>query len=292
MLASVASVASPHIPVAHAIVLGLTQGLSEFLPISSSGHLILVPWLFAWHELDAYPELKKTFDVALHLGTLFAVLVYFWGDLKAFVPAGLRAIARRRAVSHEERLPFLLVVSALPGFVLGAALDSFIEKSLSQPWLVAVMLIVFGIVLLIADRAAMNRPEEDFRLRESGLMGLGQAVALQPGVSRSGSTMTVGRLLGFDRNAAARISFLMSLPVTAGALAYKGAKLVADGGLPHGTAPAFFWGVVTSAVTGLAAIHFLLKLLRTRSFAPFVLYRVMAGAAVLLLMVSGFRPAT
>jgi undecaprenyl-diphosphatase len=286
------SVTGPQIPVAHAIALGITQGLSEFLPISSSGHLILVPWLFAWHELDAYPELKKTFDVALHLGTLFAVLVYFWGDLKAFVPAGLRAIARRRAVSHEERLPFLLVVSALPAFVLGAGLDSFIEDNLSQPWLVAVMLIVFGIVLLIADRAAMNRPEEDFRLRESGLMGLGQAVALQPGVSRSGSTMTVGRLLGFDRNAAARISFLMSLPVTAGALAYKGAKLVADGGLPHGTAPAFFWGVVTSAVTGLAAIHFLLKLLRTRSFAPFVSYRVMAGAAVLLLMVSGFRPAT
>jgi undecaprenyl-diphosphatase len=286
------SVTGPQIPVAHAIALGITQGLSEFLPISSSGHLILVPWLFAWHELDAYPELKKTFDVALHLGTLFAVLVYFWGDLKAFVPAGLRAIARRRALSHEERLPFLLVVSALPAFVLGAGLDSFIEDNLSQPWLVAVMLIVFGIVLLIADRAAMNRPEEDFRLRESGLMGLGQAVALQPGVSRSGSTMTVGRLLGFDRNAAARISFLMSLPVTAGALAYKGAKLVADGGLPHGTAPAFFWGVVTSAVTGLAAIHVLLKLLRTRSFAPFVSYRVMAGAAVLLLMVSGFRPAT
>ena len=101
----------PQVPVAHAIAIGLVQGLSEFLPISSSGHLILVPWLFAWHELDAYPELKKTFDVALHLGTLFAVLVYFWGDLKAFVPAGLRAIARRRAVTHEERLPFLLMVS-------------------------------------------------------------------------------------------------------------------------------------------------------------------------------------
>ena len=286
------SVTGPQIPVAHAIALGVIQGLSEFLPISSSGHLILVPWLFAWHELDAYPELKKTFDVALHLGTLVAVLVYFWGDLKAFVPAGRRAIARRRAVTHEERLPFLLVVSALPAFVLGAGLDSFIEDHLSQPWLVAVMLIVFGVVLLIADRAAMNRREEDFRLRESGLMGLGQAVALQPGVSRSGSTMTVGRLLGFDRDAAARISFLMSLPVTAGALTYKAAKLVADGGLPHGTAAAFFWGVVMSAVTGLVAIHFLLKLLRTRSFAPFVLYRVMAGAAVLLLMVSGFRPAT
>jgi undecaprenyl-diphosphatase len=287
-----ATVPPPQIPVAHAIVLGLTQGLSEFLPISSSGHLILVPWLFAWHELDAYPELKKSFDVALHLGTLFAVLVYFWSDLKAFVPAGLRAIAHRGAVTHEERLPFLLVVSAVPGFVLGAVLDSFIEKSLSQPWLVAVMLIIFGVVLLLADRAATTRHEEDFHLRESALMGLGQAVALQPGVSRSGATMSVGRWLGFDRDAAARISFLMSLPVTAGALVYKGAKLMADGGLPHGTAPAFFWGVVTSGITGLFAIHYLLKLLRTGTFTPFVVYRVLAGAAVLLLIVSGFRPAT
>jgi undecaprenyl-diphosphatase len=287
-----AAVAAPHIPVSHAIVLGLTQGLSEFLPISSSGHLILVPWLFAWHELDSYPELKKTFDVALHLGTLVAVLVYFWSDLKTFVPAGLRALGRRRARTHEERLPFLLVVSALPAFAIGAALDSFIEDHLSQPWLVAVMLIVFGLVLLVADRAVSRKQEGDFRLRESALMGFGQAVALQPGVSRSGATMTVGRLLGFDRDAAARISFLMSLPVTAGALAYKGAKLAADGGLPEGTAGAFFWGVVTSAVTGLFAIHFLLRFLRTRSFAPFVGYRVVVGVAVLLLMLVGLRPAT
>ena len=167
-----------------------------------------------------------------------------------------------------------------------------IEENLSQPWLVAVMLIVFGLVLLVADRAPAKKQEEQFRLRESGLMGLGQAVALQPGVSRSGATMTVGRFLGFDRNAAARISFLMSLPVTAGALAYKGAQLVGDGGLPPGTAPAFFWGVVTSGVTGLAAIHYLLKLLRTTSFTPFVVYRVIAGAVVLLLIVTGVRPAT
>jgi undecaprenyl-diphosphatase len=282
----------PQIPVSHAIVLGLTQGLSEFLPISSSGHLILVPWLFAWHELDNYPDLKKTYDVALHLGTFLAVLVYFWRDLRTIVPAGLRAVARRAAPTFDERLPFLLVVSALPAFVLGAAFDSFIEDHLSQPWLVAVMLVVFGLVLLVADRAVARRPEQDYRLRDSVLMGLGQAAALQPGVSRSGATMTVGRFLGFDRDAAARISFLMSLPVTAGALAYKGAKLVRDGGLPSGTAGAFFWGVVTSAITGLLAIHFLLKLLRTRSFTPFVIYRVAVGAAVLLLMVIGLRPAT
>ena len=286
------AVAPPEIPVAHAIVLGITQGLTEFLPISSSGHLVLVPWLFEWHELDEFPELKKTFDVALHVGTFAALLAYFWRDVRALVPAGLRALVRRRAERAEERLPLLLVVSALPAFALGAALNSVIEDNLSQPWLIALMLIVFGLVLLLADRAATTRHEESFRLRESVLLGLGQAAALQPGISRSGATMTVGRLLGFDRDAAARISFLMSMPVIAGALAFEGAQLVADGGLPTGTAPAFFWGVVTSAITGLAAIHYLLKLLRTRSFTPFVVYRVVAGVAILLLMAIGARPAT
>jgi undecaprenyl-diphosphatase len=281
-----------HIPTSHAIVLGLTQGLSEFLPISSSGHLILVPWLFAWHELDDYPDLKKTYDVALHLGTLLAVLVYFWRDLVAIVPAGLRALARRAAPTYEERLPLLLLVSALPAFAVGAAFDSFIEGHLSQPWLVAVMLIVFGVVLLVADRSVTTKSEPDYHLREALLMGLGQAAALQPGVSRSGVTMTVGRRLGFDRDSAARLSFLMSLPVTAGALVFKGAELVADGGPPRGTGAAFFWGVVTSAVTGLIAIHFLLRMLRTRTFAPFVIYRVAIGIAVLLLLVTGFRSAT
>jgi undecaprenyl-diphosphatase len=289
-----AAVPDVQIPVAHAIVLGITQGLSEFLPISSSGHLILVPWLFEWNELDQFPDLKKTFDVALHLGTLGAVVAYFWSELEAFVPAGLRAVRDRgkRELTPEERLPFLLVVSALPAFVLGAAFDSIIEENLSQPWLVAVMLIVFGLVLLVADRAPQRRPAEDYRLRESVSMGAGQAVALVPGVSRSGATISVARQLGFDRDAAARLSFLMSLPVTAGALAYKGFQLVADGGLPNGTEAAFFWGVVTSGVTGLLAIHFLLRLVRTRSFAPFVVYRVVVGAGVLLLIVTGVRPAT
>jgi undecaprenyl-diphosphatase len=284
--------APPEIPVAHAIVLGITQGLTEFLPISSSGHLILVPWLFGWHELDDFPELKKTFDVALHVGTFVAVVVYFWRDIRALVPAGLRALLNRRVQSRDERLPLLLVVSALPAFALGAAFNSLIEDHLSEPWLVAVMLIVFAVVLLVADRAPTTRDEKSFELRESVLMGAGQALALQPGISRSGATMTVGRLLGFDRDVAARISFLMSIPVIAGALAFEGVQLLADGGLPSGTAPAFFWGVVTSAVTGAAAIHYLLKLLRTRSFASFVVYRVLAGAAVLSLMLSGGRPAT
>jgi undecaprenyl-diphosphatase len=287
-----ASAAGAEIPVVHAIVLGLTQGLSEFLPISSSGHLILVPWLFEWNELDRFPDLKKTFDVALHLGTFGAVVVYFWRDLMALVPSGARAVVRRRVENDDERLPLLLVVSAVPAFVLGAAFDSVIEENLSQPWLVGVMLVIFGIVLLVADRAPEKRGHREFGLRDSLLMGAGQAAALQPGISRSGATMTVGRFLRFDRDAAARISFLMSLPVTAGALAYKGFDLWAEGGLPPGTAAAFGWGVVTSAITGLLAISLLLRMVRTQSFAPFVTYRVIIGIGVLLLVVTGVRSAT
>ena len=125
--------AQPHIPVLHAIVLGITQGLSEFLPISSSGHLILVPWLFGWHELDNFKDLNKTFDVALHVGTFIGAVVYFWRDLAVLVPAGLRAAVRRRIETRDERLAWLLLLSAVPGAVLGAAFESVIEDNLGQP---------------------------------------------------------------------------------------------------------------------------------------------------------------
>src|SRR5437588_8263502 len=230
--------AQAHIPVLHAIVLGITQGLSEFLPISSSGHLILVPWLFNWHELDKFKDLNKTFDVALHAGTFAGAVAYFWRDLVVLVPAGLRAAARRSIESRDEQLAWLLLLSAVPGAVVGALFESVIEDNLGQPWLIAVMLILFGAVLLVADRAPRRLEYEDFRLREAVVMGLCQAVALQPGVSRAGVTITGGRVLGFDRDAAARVSFLMSLPIIGGAALYKGLKLARDG-IPHGTGPAF-----------------------------------------------------
>jgi len=287
----VAAPASPHIPILHAIVPGVTQGLSEFFPISSSGHLILVPWLFNWHELDKFKELNKTFDVALHAGTFIGAVAYFWRDLSRLIPAGLRAAARRRIETTEERLAWLLVLSAVPGAVVGALFESVIEDNLGQPWLIAVMLIVFGLVLYTADRASQRLEFEDFRLRQAVVMGLCQAAALQPGVSRSGVTITAGRLLGFERDDVARISFLMSLPIIGGAVLYKGAKLVRDGMYP-GTGAAFVWGVLASAVTGLLAIYLVFRVLRTRSYTPFVVYRVLAGLAVLGIVVSGFRPAT
>ncbi len=285
-----AQAAAGEIPVLHAIVLGITQGLSEFLPISSSGHLILVPWLFGWEELTG-PEnadFNKTFDVALHVGTIVATLLYFRKDLFRFAVAAMESIRQRAITTTDQRLAWLLLLSAVPGAVVGAGLEGFINEHLGQIWLIAVMLIVFGLVLLVADRLPSNLDEGDYGPRQALTMGLAQAVALSPGVSRSGITITAGRFLGFDRNAAARLSFLMSMPITGGAALYKGAELAVDG-LPPGMAPAFFWGIVASAVTGLAAVWLVLTVVRTRSFRPFVAYRVAAGLAVLALLASPWR---
>jgi len=285
-----AQAAAGGIPVSHAIVLGITQGLSEFLPISSSGHLILVPWLFGWEELTG-PEnadLNKTFDVALHVGTILASLLYFRKDLLRFATAALTSIKNRSVTTTDQRMAWLLFLSAIPGAIVGASLEDFINEHLGQIWLIAVMLIVFGLVLLVADRLPGDKKEGDYGFRQALGMGLAQAAALSPGVSRSGITITAGRFLGFDRNAAARLSFLMSMPITGGAALYKGVELAVEG-LPPGTAPAFFWGIVASAVTGLAAVWLVLTVVRTRSFLPFVVYRVAAGVAVLALLASPLR---
>lgn len=278
------------IPVLHAIVLGITQGLSEFLPISSSGHLILVPWLFGWEELvgEANADLNKTFDVALHIGTVLAALAYFRKDLARLAGAGLGSIRRRAVRTRDERLAWLLLVSSLPGAAVGALFEDFINRELGRIWLIAVMLIVFGLVLAVVDRLPGPRAETEYGPREALVMGLAQATALSPGVSRSGITITAGRFLGFQRDAAARLSFLMSIPITGGAALYKGLQLAADG-LPPGTAAAFFWGIVASGITGLAAVWLVLKVVRTRSFLPFVVYRVLAGLAVLALLASPLR---
>jgi undecaprenyl-diphosphatase len=268
-------------PILHAIVLGVTQGLSEFLPISSSGHLILVPWLFHWRELTDHPDLNKTFDVALHVGTFVGAVAYFRQDLARLIAAAWRSVRRRSVVGPDERLAWLLLISAVPGAITGALLENVIEDHLGHPWLIAVMLILFGLVLLVADRLVEKREADEFSLRDAVIMGAAQALALQPGVSRSGVTITAGRALGFTRDAAARLSFLMSLPIIGGAALYKGLKLVAGSGLPPGFGPAFAWGMAASAVTGFAAVWLVLRYVRTRSFTPFVVYRVLAGAAVL-----------
>ncbi len=286
------SAASPDsIPVLHAIVLGIVQGLSEFLPISSSGHLILVPWLFGWTELtgSANADFNRTFDVALHLGTFVGAAAYFRADIARLARAAWTSVRARRVDTPDQRLAWLLALSAVPGATVGALLESTIGDHLGQIWLIAVLLIVFGLVLLVADRLPGDRDAEQFHFRDAAVMGMCQAAALVPGVSRSGVTITAGRFLGFQRDAAARISFLMSLPIIAGAGVYQGAQVVAEGGLPAGTLPAFAWGMVASAVTGALAVWLVLRVVRTRSFLPFVIYRVLVGLAVLGLLATNFR---
>lgn len=267
-------------PILHAIVLGIVQGLAEFLPISSSGHLELVPWLFRWEEL-ADPDLSKTFDVALHMGTFVGALAYFRTDVLRLVSSAAGTLVRRRVETPDERLVWLLVASSVPAAVVGAALEGVIEDSLAAPSLIAVMLIVFGLVLWWADRLPARRDVGAFGLRDALLMGGAQAMALSPGVSRSGATISMGRALGYSRDAAARLSFLMSLPIIGGAGLYKGLDVWREGGIPAGFEAAFVWGTVASAVTGFAAVWLLLRYLRTRSFLPFVWYRVVLGAAIL-----------
>jgi undecaprenyl-diphosphatase len=297
-------------PILHAIVLGIVQGLSEFLPISSSGHLRIVPWLFGWDDFAGQPGLKRAFDVALHVGTLVGACAYFrhdlvrlaHGGLSALRPSRLSASVRGTAVEtgvdpvpgeeapfgDEARLAWLLLATALPAAVAGLLLGDVLEDLASTEWLIGMLLIVFGLVLLAADRLGGERTADGFSLRDAAVMGTAQALALSPGVSRSGATITAARAMGFTRDAAARLSFLMSLPVIAGAILYEGVGVIGDD-LPPDIVWPVLAGIAASAVTGWVAVWATLRLVQTRTFTPFVVYRTIVGVGVILLVVSGVR---
>jgi undecaprenyl-diphosphatase len=278
------------VSILQAIVLGLTQGVTEFAPISSSGHLILVPWLFGWSILDD-PNLNKTFDVALHVGTLVGALAYFRRDVWRYLVAFGQSARARSITTTDQRLAWALVIGTIPGAVAGALFEDVIQEHLGQPWLIAVMLAVFGVVLYAVDRAARSdRTIDDVTVRRGGILGLAQALALQPGVSRSGVTMTAGRLLGLDRESAARFSFLLAMPIIAGAGLYKALDLVQTGF--QGYASEFFWGFVSSAVSGFLVIWGLLRYLRSHDFKIFMVYRLAVAALVLGVIALGIRPAS
>lgn len=281
-------------PIIHAIVLGIAQGLAEFLPISSSGHLELIPWLFGWDDFGGDASLENAFDVALHVGTLVGAVAYLWGDVVRYTTAGLGAAAGRREWDSDARIAWLLLLSAVPAAIAGVLLESVIIDLAENVTMIAIWLIVFGILLLMADRLPPSqgqlegRDAKAFTVRDALLMGAGQACALLPGVSRSGVTITVGRALRFDRNATARIAFLMSLPLIAGAGAYRGIDVVSDG-FPGELAGGFMAGMVAAAITGWFAVWGMLKFVRSRTFSPFVVYRVLLGAGVLLLLATNVR---
>jgi len=277
--------------VLEALLLGIVQGLTEFLPISSSGHLILVPWLQDYTFLLDHEHFNKTFDVALHVGTLIAAIGYFRHEVVVLIRGFLEAVRQRAIETPTQKLSVAIAVGTIPAAIAGGVGAGFFEETLGEPWMIGLQLIVFGALLSYADRQPQRQALEQTSIRQGLYIGLAQILALAPGTSRSGITITAARFLGLDRDAAARFSFLLLIPVVTGAAIYKGASAVHEG-LPSGVAGPMIVGTVAAAVSGYLAIAFLLRLLRTTSYAPFVYYRYVVGAIVLLIIATGLRPAT
>jgi undecaprenyl-diphosphatase len=274
-----------------ALLLGVAQGVTEFLPISSFGHLIVVPWLQDYTFLQENDAFNKTFDVALHAGTLVAAIGYFRAEVAALLRGFWQALRQRAIRTDQQRLAVAIAIGTVPAVIAGGLGSGFIDAHLGEPWMIAIQLIVFGALLGYADRMPQRRPLREASLRDGWYVGLAQVLALAPGTSRSGITITAGRWLGLDRDAAARFSFLLLIPAVAGATLYKAAGAVNEG-LPPGVAGPMAVGTIAAAVSGYLAISFLLRLVRTTSYRPFVLYRYAAGIAILLIIATGLRPAT
>jgi undecaprenyl-diphosphatase len=267
--------------VLQALVMGVVQGLTEFLPVSSSAHLIIVPFLAGW---DDEFITSLAFSVMLHLGTLVALLIYFRADWVRLVPAGLAAARDRSFRGDDDRkLAWLLVASTIPAALVGLLFNDLIEDSFRQIGLVAVALVVGGVILLVADRVgATSRRIEDVTFPIAVGIGVAQALALVPGISRSGISIAAGRLVGMDRESAARFAFLMATPITAGAGLFEARKLLTgEGGVDVAIAPLVV-GMVAALVSGLVAIHFMLSFLRRQSLDVFVWYRFALAAVVLI----------
>ncbi|RII26087.1 MAG: undecaprenyl-diphosphatase UppP [Geobacter sp.] len=268
----------------HAIVLGALQGFTEVLPISSSAHLILIPWLLKW------PESGITFDVALHLGTLIALAAYFRRDIIEIAYAALDAISTRSLDTPAKRLPFQIVAATVPAAIVGKLFEHQVEDIFREmPLLIAGMMIVFGLVLAAVDRWGKKRRGLSGMTTGSALLvGLLQCLALIPGVSRSGITITAGLMAGFTRESAARFSFLLSLPIVAGAALLKSLHVIKYG-IPAGEGVPMLVGIGVSAVTGYISVAFLLSFVQKRTLTPFVWYRLLAGGALILAIIMGAK---
>ena len=275
-----------------AFVLGIVQGLTELLPISSSGHLILVPWLGEWTFLEQHDAFNQTFDVALHLGTLVAVVAYFRRDIAELAVALLGSIARRRIRTPAERIAWVVAVATVPAALVGAAGESLIAEHLGEPWQIAILLAVFAGVLWLADRRPERKSMDEVGLWGAFGIGCAQALSLMPGVSRSGITISAARFLGVTRDQAARLSFLLLAPITFGAILLKGVSDVLLGDLPAGWEGPFLVGTLAAAGSALLAIQALLGYIRRHDYSAFVVYRLIVAAVVLLLIAGGVRDAT
>lgn len=258
------------------IILGVVQGLTELLPISSSAHLTLIPMLFGWSQIP------DSFDVASHAGTLLAIGIFFFQDWISLIKGGWNRVVKKEK-STEGRMFWYIVAATIPGGIIGFVLDKFAEDILTKPIIIAIALIVMGIALYLVDKYAKTKTKyEDMTLKQTFLIGLSQALAFIPGVSRSGVTMTTGRLLGVDRESAAKYSFMLSAPIVLAATIFKLKDFVF-------TIP-FLAGVLTSFIVGILVIKFLLEYLKKGSFKGFAIYRVIVGLLVIGCITIGILP--
>lgn len=251
-----------------ALILGIVQGLTELLPISSSAHLAIIPWIFNW-------DIPASFDVALHFGTLLAIGIFFFKDWIELIKGGYNQVVKKKK-STEGRMFWYIVIATIPGGIIGLILDKVAGDSLSSmPLLIAIALIVMGIILYIVDKKAPAKTEyKNMTFKQTFLIGLSQALAFIPGVSRSGITMTTGRFLGVSRESTAKYSFMLSAPIVLAATIFKLKDFVLN--------DIGFWvGVVASFIIGLFVIKFLLEYLKKGSFKVFAIYRVVIGVIII-----------
>ena len=254
------------------LILGVVQGLTELLPISSSAHLNLIPWIFNW-------DIPESFDVALHFGTLLAIAIFFFKDWIELIKGGYKQVVKKEK-SFEGKMFWYLVAATIPGGIIGYILDHFVGDALgNMPLLIAIALIVMGIILYVVDKKAPNKTKyEEMNFKQTFIIGISQALAFIPGVSRSGVTMTTGRLMGVDRASTAKYSFMLSAPIVLGATIYKFKDFVF--GMP------FVVGVLSSFIVGLLVIKLLLQYLQKGSFKVFAIYRIIVGLIVIGIFVS------
>lgn len=258
-----------------AIILGIVQGLTELLPISSSAHLNLIPTMFNW-------TVPESFDVALHFGTLLAIGLFFFKDWLGLIVGGFKKVVKKEE-SVEGRTFWYIVAATIPGGIIGFILDKYAEGILTNPLIIAIALIVMGIILYIVDKKSSTKTEyKDMTFKQTFLIGLSQALAFIPGVSRSGITMTTGRAMGVSRESVAKYSFMLSAPIVLGATIFKLGDFIEYLTIASSTGViAFILGVLVSFIVGLVVIKFLLEYLKKGSFKIFAIYRIIIGIIVI-----------
>ncbi len=257
-----------------ALILGIIQGLTELLPISSSGHLDIIPWLLGWTNNPGFNEAFEGFDVALHFGTFLAIGIFFFKDWIRLIVGGFNHVVKKKKTT-EGRMFWYLVIATIPGGIIGLILDTFVGDALKKPVIIAIALIIMGIILYIVDKKAKSSTDyEHMSFKQTFLIGLSQCLAFIPGVSRSGITMTTGRAMGVDRESVARYSFMLSAPIVFAATIFKIKDFAFS--IP------FFVGIIASFIVGILVIKWLLKYLQKGSFKIFAIYRVIFGIIILI----------